>query len=56
MELSVWFWAIFVLSLLFRGVRAFSADAQRAPGWIGDLILAVLIAILGYAVFGDVVK
>lgn len=53
MNLSLLFWVLYIVALLF------SAYQNRAnfPGWAGGtLIWFLLIGILGYAVFGAMVK
>ncbi len=53
MSLQIFFWVAFLIALLF------SAYQNRAnfPGWAGGtLIWFLLIGILGYAVFGAMVK
>lgn len=57
MTLSTWFWILYVLSVLLGGLGYYDA-AQ--PTWYrrfgGYLMIWVLVGILGYQVFGSVVK
>lgn len=58
MSLENWFWGIYVLTLLF-GIWA-NYDAAALPVFYrrggSFLVLMVLIGIMGYRIFGSVVK
>jgi len=51
MTLEFWFWAIFVLSIIFNGY-----GYSQGPAWTGwrygGLVVIILMGILGWQVFG----
>ena len=57
MALSIWFWVFYVLSIVFGGWGFYN---PAEPTWYrrfgGYAILWILVGILGYQVFGSVVK
>ena len=53
MSLAIWFWIIYVVSLLFSG---YTQRAELGKWALGNIVLWVLIGILGYAEFGSAVK
>ena len=57
MSLQVWFWAIFVISLLFGCFDEYEAS-KPYPWHVGlrHLLLYVLVGILAWAQFGGPVK
>lgn len=56
MTLQNWFWAIYVLSLLFFGFGYWRDDAPNRWRWGGWIIVWVLIGILGWKLFGSPIK
>ena len=55
MEKSTLFWVIFVVALVFFGWGQYApADNRFRSSW--GLVVFVLIGLLGWAVFGQVVK
>jgi len=55
MTLQVWFWAIYVLSILFGGYRAVSDPSSRSY-WLNTVVFYVLVGLLGLATFGGPLK
>jgi hypothetical protein len=56
MDKGTLFWIVFVISLLFGGFRIFRAEPANRLEVGGDLIFYVLVGILGWQVFGPVLK
>jgi peptidoglycan/LPS O-acetylase OafA/YrhL len=57
MSAGVWFWLILVISVIFGGFGWFGPAERRAWGWAGfGLVALILIALLGYRVFGPPVQ
>lgn len=52
MSLSVLFWVIWIVAILFTGFVNWPANRS----WGGWIVVFVLLAILGYAQFGSIVK
>jgi hypothetical protein len=52
---AFWFWAIYVLSIIFGIYRGYS-DAPSRPYWINSIVFYVLVGLLGWAVFGGPLK
>ena len=52
MSLAFWFWVIYVVSLIFFGFR----NRANVPVIVDSIVLWVLIAILGFGVFGGPIK
>jgi hypothetical protein len=55
MTLQVWFWAIYVLSILFGGYRAVTVPDSRSY-WLNTAVYYILIGLLGLQVFGGPLK
>ena len=57
MALQIWFWVIYVLSLVFS-IWTGRDEANPYPykRWGGSLLFYILIGILGYAAFGSPIK
>jgi hypothetical protein len=56
MDLKTWFWAIYVLSVLFGGWSYYDGTAVGYRRFGGYFILWLLVGILGYHVFGSAVR
>jgi hypothetical protein len=56
MSLAVWFWVIFVISILFSLWAGYVPNQPWFRNWGGNLVVFVLIFILGLAVFGSPVN
>ena len=57
MPLAILFWVILIVAFLFGAWSHRSADGKfDFTGFSGSLVLWVLLAILGWAVFGGPVK
>lgn len=53
MSAGIWFWLILILSVVFGGMSVFGPEPYRAKVWGGfGLIVLILLALLGYRVFG----
>ena len=52
MNILTWFWILFAVSILFGGRSAFPFE-RKSGIW---LVVMVLIALLGWRVFGPVVR
>ena len=53
MTLSMLFWLLMLLALLFGGSKRLS---ERAPPWSSNLLLWIMLLVLGWAVFGAPIK
>lgn len=54
MTLAVWFWIIYVLSLIFTGIGVYRTDpVNRLWGGLSGLVLWVLLFIIGLKLFGS---
>jgi hypothetical protein len=57
MNAGTWYWLILVLSVIFGGVGFFGPPAWRGRGSVGfGLIVLILLALIGYRVFGSPVQ
>jgi len=59
MTLQVWFWVLYVVSLVFSFWAGYGADPGNPypyKRWGGNLLFYLLIGILGWATFGSPVK
>ena len=58
MELGTWFWVLYVLTLLFGIFLNYDATNKTFAfrGFGGYFVLWILVGMLGYRVFGSVVK
>jgi hypothetical protein len=56
MKLENWFWGIYVLCLLLGGWGYYDGTAVGYRRFGGYFVLWALVGILGYSVFGSVVK
>ena len=57
MSLAIWFWIIYVISVLFSGFSLYKADpATRVLGLGSSFVLWVLLFIIGMALFGGPVS
>jgi hypothetical protein len=54
MSAAIWFWIIYVISLVFGGWMIWPAPDRRIFGSWG--ILFILIGILGWGVFGPPIR
>lgn len=56
MPADIWFWLVYVLSILFGGwcYYPFGPDTRRYAG--ASLVIFVLIGLLGWRVFGAPLK
>jgi sugar phosphate permease len=52
MNAGNWFWIIFVISVVFSGVVLWPFE-RRSSAW---LVVFILLALLGYHVFGPAVQ
>jgi hypothetical protein len=52
MTAGIWFWIIYVISILFTGYWWWPFTADRAP-W---LVVYILIGLLGWGVFGAPIR
>ena len=56
MPLGILFWVLLVVGVLVSGWGWWTPTAPPFARWGGGLLIIVLIAILGWAVFGPVVS
>ncbi len=57
MGLSVWFWVLMVISLVFGLWSGYNpGQPYTFRNWGGSILLFVLLGLLGWAVFGGPVK
>jgi hypothetical protein len=56
MTIGLLFWVLMILSLLFGGLSASPKWTERCPTWASSLLVWVLLALLGWAVFGPALK
>lgn len=57
MGLDMWFWVIYVLSLVFSMyIEYVPGSAYPWPKGLRWLVFYILVGLLGYRVFGPVVK
>ena len=57
MTLQVWFWLFFVAWVFYGGWCYYSPQPREYRYFLGGHVLfAILIGILGYGVFGSIVK
>lgn len=58
MSLSTWFWVIYVIAVLFSIFLNYDPATKTFAfrGFGGYFVLWILVGILGYGVFGSVVK
>jgi hypothetical protein len=50
MSAGIWFWILYVISLVFSGWAVGFTGGPRV--WGGSLVLFILIGLLGWRVFG----
>lgn len=57
MNAGTWFWLILVLSVIFGGFGFAGPEPFRNRAWQGaGLVILILVALLGYRVFGGPVQ
>jgi len=50
------FWILMLLWFFFGALGVYNSGNAGWQGWAGNLLLFVLLALLGWAVFGDAIK
>lgn len=56
MPLSVLFWMVYIISVLFGGWVYYDGQPNWPRRFSGYFVLWLLVGILGYRVFGTVIK
>lgn len=59
MDKGVWFWVLFVISLVLCGINRGTPPENKYAPYFGigsTLMLYVLFGLLGWAVFGSAIK
>lgn len=56
MQISVWFWVIYILALLFCGFGLYRSPVEARWGYGGWFITWILIGLLGWKLFGGPVQ
>jgi hypothetical protein len=52
MTAGIWFWILYVISILFTGYWWWPFNAERGP----SLLVYILIGLLGWGVFGAPIR
>ena len=56
MTIGLLFWVLMILSLLFGGASLSPKWSEKMPTWSHGILVWVLLALLGWAVFGPALK
>ncbi len=56
MPLSIFFWVLFIIWVLFGGWSYYEGNTLRWRPFGGHVLLGILVFLLGWGAFGSIVK